>query len=129
MCKTGNCVDRVAMFLRRYAKNLLNAKELAAACSTMAAYAKHPSEATEMRAVGSVAHLCKHNVFYRMVSQTTRTENLLCAQMKTDCVLVICLALEIARRRGMPTRTMEEEAVWLESIISAFPLFHCVPNQ
>lgn len=129
MCKTGNCVHNVSLFLRRYAKNLQNGKELSVACNTMAAYADGPNDATEVRMARSVAFLCKSGVFYRMVAQCTRTHNPLCGQMRVDCALVICHALEIARRRGISTHAMEEESVWLESIISAFPLFHCVPNQ
>lgn len=64
-----------------------------------------------------------------MVSQNCKSEDPGCAEMKTDCALVICLALEIARRLGMQTDDMEEEAAWLDSINTPFPLFDCVPKQ
>ena len=117
MRKVGICAENVAAHLRKHAGRIRPPKEIGVACEAIQKYVQSPDDTSELRFLRSVENLCANAVLYRMVMQNTQAESWARADMKRDCTLTVCHALEIAHRRVLPTGNMETEASWLDSIV------------
>jgi hypothetical protein len=119
----GSCIYNVSDFLTRYGKQTRQSRLLFSACKFIRAYACTPNTNTEAGFVKSVAFLCGRGEFCHMAAHSKENNDPLCNQIKADSMLLLCHALEIARRRGVKTDEMEAEFAWLEPSISAFPVY------